>query len=443
MTSPSRIETMNHFRSECLRNERDVFVYLPPGYDQEPDRTYPVLYVHDGQNVFHAAFNGQSWNLHHICDRLIEEGRIEELIVVAAANMGLERNSEFAHHGPYSDTLEYPCRGELYEEFLAEELKPYIDRIYRTKRESRHTAMMGSSRGGLVTYHIGFRRSDVFGKLAMISPYFAQYDEREMTHLPIVQHFAKKRPLRLWIDTGGMEGMTVQVDHVRRMAEHLAEIGYRSGEDLMFCYEPQAEHNEEAWEKRVHAPLIYFFGDQGSPAAAELIGGDVAGISGASSCVYPIISLESGLKIVDLEARFNVTPGDSAHITPQGLIQAVKEGECTIEYFGPAFSVSKPLKIVPELSAEVEVDLEVVVPVDTAAEARVYAGVELKKVGPRTYRRRFVLPRGTGFSFHVCEYSGLREAGAGGRAVPKRQFVANENLTLRYEVLSWIQGQTI
>ncbi|WP_372629306.1 alpha/beta hydrolase [Cohnella sp.] len=443
MTKQSRIETINQFRSECLGNERDIFVYLPPGYDQESDRTYPVLYVHDGQNVFHAAFNGQSWNLHHVCDRLIAEGRIDKLIVVAVANMGSERNSEFAHQGLFTEALDYPCRGESYEHFLTEELKPYIDRTYRTKRESCHTALMGSSRGGLVTYHIGFRRSDVFGNLAMLSPYFAQFDEGGMTHLPIVQHFTRKRPLRLWIDAGGMEGMTVRVDHVRNMAERLLEIGYRSGEDLMFCYEPRAEHNEEAWEKRVHAPLLYFFGDKGSPVAAELIGGDVAGINGASSYVYPIVSFESGLKMVDLEARYNVTPNDAAQIASQGLIRAARTGECAIEYIGFGFSVSKPLKIIPELSAEVEVDLEVVVPAESASDARVYAGVELEKVGPRTYRRRFVLPRGTGFSFHVCEYSGLREAGRDGMSAPKRQFVADGNLTLRYEALSWTQGQTI
>jgi hypothetical protein len=302
---------------------------------------------------------------------------------------------------------------------------------------------MGSSRGGLVTYHIGFRRSDVFGKLAIISPYFAQYDEAKMTHRPIVQHFVKKRPLRLWIDTGGMEGMTVQVGHVRSMVEHFAGLGYRSGEDLMFCYEPNAEHNEEAWEKRVHAPLIYFFGNIGSPVSSELVDGDVAGIEGADSFVYPLINYESGLTVVDMDARYVVTPGDAAAITPEGLIKAAKIGDCKIEYVHPILSVSKSLSVVPELSAEVAVDLEVRVPANTKADARVYAGVELDRVGSRIYRRRFTLPRNTGFSFHVCEYSGLREADAEGKDVPKRRFVANEDLKLGYEVMSWVQGQTL
>ncbi|RJX39188.1 alpha/beta hydrolase [Paenibacillus pinisoli] len=443
MTQLSRVETIAGFQSDIMGNERDIFVYLPPGYGEEADRTYPVLYVHDGQNVFHEAFNGQSWNLHRVCDRLISEGRIEQLIVVAVSNMGLERSSEFAHQGPYAEELDYPCRGELYERFLTEEVKPHIDRAYRTKRESRHTALMGSSRGGLATYHIGFRRSNVFGKLAIVSPYFAQYDEESMTHLPIVQTFDEKGPLQIWIDTGGMEGMTVRVDHVRRMAEHFTKLGYRSGDDLVFCYEPMAEHNEAAWERRVHAPLIFFFGDKGAPVSAELTGDPIAGIAGTDAWVYPLVSYESGLVSVDLDASFRVTPEGAAAVDPAGLIRAAKAGECEIIYSGYALTASTTIRIVPELSEEVEVELEVIVPDDTPATARVYAGAELEKSGPRSYRRRLILPRNTGFAFHISEHSGLREAGPEGEDVPKRRFIADGSKTLRYEVQSWMQGQTI
>jgi predicted alpha/beta superfamily hydrolase len=443
MLNHSRIDTIAAFRSECLNNERDIFVYLPPGYEQQQARAYPVLYVHDGQNIFSDAYNGQSWELHNVCDRLIAEGRIEELIIVAIANMGPERNSEFAHNGSFAAMLNYPCRGELYERFLVEELKPYIDQTYRTKPESRHTALMGSSRGGLVTYHIGFRRPDIFGKLAMISPYFAQYDEEEMKHDPMIQTFDHKCPLQLWIDTGGMEGMTVQVPHVRGMVEHFIKLGYRSGEDLMFCYEPDAEHNEEAWRRRVHAPLIYFFGDKGLPSAVALIGDDLAGLNNPGSCVYPILVYENGLKVVDMEAQLTVSPSGTAAVSPSGSIIAVRTGRCKIEYIHSGYSAAKALQIVEDVSSEAVIDLEVAVPADTSGNARVYAGVELEKIAPYTYRRRFTLPRGTGFSFHICEYSGLREADHAGKDVPKRRFVANEDLTLRYEVLGWQQEQSI
>ncbi|MBW7476848.1 hypothetical protein K0T92_19205 [Paenibacillus oenotherae] len=445
MTGQSRIETIAAFRSQFLNNERSLFIYLPPSYDKETDRLYPVLYVHDGQNAFEPSFNGESWNLHRNCDELIEEGRIEELIIVAVANMGSQRNSEFAHSGTFSERLDYACLGEYYEKFLIEEVKPHIDRTYRTKQESCHTALMGSSRGGLVTYHIGFRRPDVFGKLAMLSPYFAHYHEQEMTHSPMIQHFNQKEELRLWIDTGGMEGMTVQVGHVRRMVEHFIALGYRSGDDLMFCYEPLAEHNEATWERRVYAPLIYFFGNMGEAVSAELIGDDIAGVEGASSFIYPIVTYESAVKVVDMDARFKLTPDNLALVTPEGLIMAWAAGQCEIEYAPPALSVSasKALTVVPALSPEVLVDIEVTVPAHTPEDARVYAGVELVRSGPQTFCRRFSLPRGSGFSFHICEYSQLQEAGADGEAIPKRQFVANEDFSVRYEVQSWVQVQSL
>lgn len=418
-------------------------MYVPPGYGQDQDKAYPVLYVHDGQNIFSPAFNGQSWNLHSLSDRLIAERRIEEILIVAIANKGMERNSEFAHTGPFADQLDYPCHGELYEQFLAEELKPYIDRTYRTKPDREHTALMGSSRGGLVTYHIGFRRPDIFGKLAMLSPYFAQYDEGTMTHLPIIQEFDEKPPLQLWVDMGGMEGMTVQESHVRGMVEHFTALGYESGKDLMFCYEASAEHHESAWEKRVHAPFLFFFGDKGRLAATEFISPGVAGIQGASSYVTPIHHYESGISIVDVNAKYRVTPGDAATITPGGLIKAVKTGYITIRYAEAPLSAPKQVEIVPELPPEVAVDLEVTVPASTPPHSILYAGVELEQAGPFTYRRSFKLPRGTGFSFSICSHTGLKEADTLGNEVPKRRFTANENLTLRYEVLGWMPGRPL
>jgi hypothetical protein len=302
---------------------------------------------------------------------------------------------------------------------------------------------MGSSRGGLVTYHIGFRRSDVFGMLAMMSPYLAQYDESAMTHHPIVQEFEEKRPLKLWIDVGGMEGMTVRADHVRERVGQFLKLGYRSGEDLLFCYEPEAEHNEEAWERRVHGPLLYFFGNIGKPLSAELKGSDCAGISGAASFIYPVVRYESGLDLVDLEGSFRVTPDGAAKVSGDGEISAREAGDCRIEYRNADLRASRSVAIVPALPEEVTVDLEVIVPADTPAGARIYAGVELEAIGPRKYGRRFSLPRGTGFAFLVCEYSGLTEAREDGAPAPKRRFVACEDLALRYEVQSWMQGQTI
>ncbi|MBY6087574.1 esterase family protein [Priestia flexa] len=74
-----------------MQNERNLYVYLPPSYKQAQNTTYPVLYMHDGQNIFHPAFNGQSWNVHHVVNRLVEQGKMQEIIIVGIENMKEER----------------------------------------------------------------------------------------------------------------------------------------------------------------------------------------------------------------------------------------------------------------------------------------------------------------------------------------------------------------
>ncbi|RIE01285.1 alpha/beta hydrolase [Cohnella faecalis] len=203
----STIMRIEGFRSENLNNERDLFIYLPPGYTESEDRRYPVLYVHDGQNLFHPAMNGQSWNLHRTADRLIANGSIEEIIIVGIANMGAERANEFMHPLDgvlyQNDKENITPRGILYERFLIGEIKPYIDGMLRTKPGAADTALMGSSRGGKVTYHIGIRRPDVFGKLGILSPYFYYVNPLSLEEHRMYASFPSKSPLsKIWIDLG-------------------------------------------------------------------------------------------------------------------------------------------------------------------------------------------------------------------------------------------------
>ena len=134
------------FESRILRNHRDVLVYLPRHYRRTRDR-YPVLYLQDGQNVFDAAtaFGGVEWGVDETAQRLIRKHLIEPLIIVAVANTGEDRVHEYAPTASviYKSALEEKrSRGlaKKYGQFLIEELKPYIDRKYRTKPEAEFTA---------------------------------------------------------------------------------------------------------------------------------------------------------------------------------------------------------------------------------------------------------------------------------------------------------------
>src|SRR5437762_8889063 len=134
------------FRSRLLRNERDVLVYLPQNYGRSTQRRFPVLYLHDGQNVFDAAtsFAGVEWNADESAQRLTKQRLIEPLIIVAVANMGDTRIHEYA---PTPGRV-YPhkpirSKGHLrkYGRFLVEELKPFIDQTYRTRPAAESTGL--------------------------------------------------------------------------------------------------------------------------------------------------------------------------------------------------------------------------------------------------------------------------------------------------------------
>ena len=165
MMTRSVIDAHPGFASEILGNERQVFVYRPPGYDEGAAR-YPVLYMQDGQNLFdpaHAAF-GVEWEAGKSADRLIGEGAMEPILIVGVGNTP-QRRMEYAPRFGAE-----PGRADRYARFLLEELKPFIDREYRTKPESGETGIGGSSLGGLAALSICVDRPADLGHCAAFSP---------------------------------------------------------------------------------------------------------------------------------------------------------------------------------------------------------------------------------------------------------------------------------
>src|SRR6266550_8256995 len=156
-TLTGNIKRHRAFQSRILGNRRDVLVYLPPGYRRFSLRRYPVLYLHDGQNVFDAAtsFAGVEWGVDETAQRLIRRKLIEPLIIVAVANTGPDRIHEYAPTRCIIDSKakrKKRSRGlaRKYGKFLIQELKPFIDSKYRTKPEAEFTGLGGSSLGGLL-----------------------------------------------------------------------------------------------------------------------------------------------------------------------------------------------------------------------------------------------------------------------------------------------------
>src|SRR5439155_8758584 len=174
-TLTGNIKRHRAFHSKVLGNRRDVLVYLPPGYRRFSPRQYPVLYLHDGQNVFDAAtsYAGVEWGVDETAQRLIRKNLIEPIIIVAIANTGEGRIHEYAPTAGaiYESALEEKrSRGlaKKYGQFLIEELKPFIDQKYRTRPEAEFTGLGGSSMGGLLTLSLGLWFPDFFRRLLVM-----------------------------------------------------------------------------------------------------------------------------------------------------------------------------------------------------------------------------------------------------------------------------------
>jgi predicted alpha/beta superfamily hydrolase len=151
-----------------LDTAHDVVVYLPASYDENAAQRYPVVYMHDGQNLFDdaKAFGGVSWDVAGALDRGTADATIHDAIVVAIANTAA-RISEYT---PVADPSYGGGGADAYLALIADQLKPRIDRDYRTLADRGHTAIMGSSLGGLVSVYAGVTRPDVFGLVGALSP---------------------------------------------------------------------------------------------------------------------------------------------------------------------------------------------------------------------------------------------------------------------------------
>jgi predicted alpha/beta superfamily hydrolase len=245
------------FHSEFLTTDRDVLVYLPPGYEREAERRYPVLYLHDGQNLFDGATSfipGQEWRVDETAQALIESQAIEPVIIVGVYNTGRERVEEYT---PSADPrFRVGGKAELYGRLLVEELKPFIDSRYRTRADAKDTGLGGSSLGGLVTMYLGLQYPQVYGKLAVVSP-SVWWDRRRI--LADVASFGSEERARIWLDMGTDEGANA-ADDARRLRDALVSKGWRLDSDLKYFEAQGARHTEADWALRVDPMLRFLFG---------------------------------------------------------------------------------------------------------------------------------------------------------------------------------------
>jgi len=243
-----KVRYHKNFYSKYLNNERDIIVWLPPSYKMKSQKKLPVLYMHDGQNIMDpdTSFAGVDWQIDETATKLIKENKIEEIIIVGIYNTP-DRLKE------YSDSE----TGNKYIQFIINELKPFIDSTYPTKPDKDNSAVMGSSMGGLISFLIAWKYTDVFSKAACLSSSF-YYDDEKAIRL-VKENSEEKKKFRIYIDHGE-DGLP----RGQKMFAALTEKGYVIGTDIDYYYAPDAGHNEAAWADRLARPLTFLFKAQDS-----------------------------------------------------------------------------------------------------------------------------------------------------------------------------------
>jgi enterochelin esterase-like enzyme len=256
-TPHERLHVHHGFRSRILPDARDLIVYVPPGYGAKANqgRQYPVLYLHDGQNLFDPAtsfIKGRTWQIRESADASIEAGEVEPLIIVGIYNTGDRRLAEYTHE---RDWQMGGGEADSYGLLLTQELLPWIAKHYRVKAGPEHTGMGGSSLGGLVSLYLGLKHADVFGRLAVLSPSIWWNHKSILGVVNEISPHLAVRP-RIWLDAGDHEGRTTLKD-VELLAKRLRANGWVDDVNLDFERIPGGTHDEVSWSGRVR-PLLQF-----------------------------------------------------------------------------------------------------------------------------------------------------------------------------------------
>ena len=229
---------------------RDIIVWLPPSYEKNMDKRYPVLYAHDGQNLFDLSTSsfGVDWQLDETADSLIRQGKINEMIIVGIYNTKARMKEYWTGDS-----------GKIYMNFVVNQLKPFIDKTYRTIPDRENTASMGSSAGGLISFMLLWEHNEVFSKAACLSPAF--YIKGELDYIsPVKNYNGPMKKLKAYFDCGALGLESILLPGVTKMIATLKTKGYKEETDYLWYYDKNGEHNEPNWAKRVWRPLEYLYG---------------------------------------------------------------------------------------------------------------------------------------------------------------------------------------
>ena len=262
---------------------RNVYVWLPDNYSRS--KKYAVVYMSDGQNLFdpEKMFNHQEWCVDEVFGRLLEEGRIQNCIVVGVANSFRTRSQEYFPQDVYElyspELKKYAAGKKMGEEdllgnnylrFLVEELKPFIDKTYSTRKDRDHTFHMGSSMGGLISSYAVARYPKVFGGAGCLSTHSVLYitnygvedeliDRANQCYVDYLQANLKPNSCKMYMDRGDQTLDAMYPKYQDRLDSMFREAGWDEDHYLSKVY-PGLAHEEKAWASRLEVPVLFLLG---------------------------------------------------------------------------------------------------------------------------------------------------------------------------------------
>ncbi|MGI8641874.1 MAG: alpha/beta hydrolase [Pyrinomonadaceae bacterium] len=252
-----------------ITDARNIDVWLPPGYDENKSEKYPVIYMHDGQNLFDPKISQSKidWGIDKTLERLIKEKKIKAAIVVGIWNTP-RRTIEFMPQRAFEvrDNIKRKdenidiksAESDKYLKFLVSELKPFIDMAYRTKTDRKNTFIMGSSMGALMSLYAVGEYPDVFGGAGCLSP---QYPLGKGVILEYMKKYLPSpKKHKIYFDYG-TEGLDADYEPYQKQADDLMrKKGYKQGGNWITRKFVGDDHSEKSWGKRVDIPITFFLG---------------------------------------------------------------------------------------------------------------------------------------------------------------------------------------
>lgn len=329
-TAALNVSLLNEaFYMPQLDRYRRIWIYLPPDYAVST-RRYPVLYMHDGQNLFdrRTSFSGE-WEVDESLNELFGEAGDKGVIVVGIDNGGATRIEEYT---PWPNPEYGGGSGEAYVDFIVETLKPYIDDHYRTLPGQGTTGIMGSSLGGLISLYAGIEHQDIFGRVGVFSPSL-WFSPQSYTH---ISERGKDYDMRFYLMAGKPESSTMGPD-LLALYNNLLDAGFQPDE-VYLRLQDDGQHSEWFWAREFPDAYSWLFAEEAvtniiapkvptvtlspNPARQEIR------ISGTQSLVAPNVQIFAVdgkpvlPKTVLLGGAFN-----SAFLKPGTYLFIIRDGE--------------------------------------------------------------------------------------------------------------------